>query len=857
MLPTGFNYIADRGFQATAFGTYVISYAINATGTESNGVFQACVSINEGRECQTLVSEYNRTSATENDITLGATGIIRLFEEDYVSVQVNSTVSWRLQSNSTFFSYLLHENGIAPAFNVHPRKEELLLPKHSQYIKRWEAYKDRGSFISTSSFSKNLGIFSVMSSGVYYLSLNIIIRKYSGEDEYLLFLTNGNDELIRETRTAAANVNSVTISVNIIVSLKSGTKLFMFLRQEGGSTSSVMSSSSYSVAMVQAAVGGRHGFSAKSLRRTGYLNTSKIDIGKFAHDITGGADNSLHDGTSLKSTGNYLLCINFRVQCLQTLKCRMRFYINEQEVLPGIRGNASVIYVSGCTNLFLRAGALIELQVRTNALHWFIEVGSTVSVMLLQELFIGFNLGSPAIEKQNNVWIKVIGRKFSRQESSKIMLPYDMKQGEYIVRRTGIYQIDSNVIFTNIKTATLSACIGINGNVKMIDGLYATSTVVSGTQTLVLSSAIYLKKGQGISLYVKVAGIGKWDLDSNTSLSAIYLGEKYFITGFQTTFISDITHKSSGWQTCANWNAPTYMSNMPWSFGSREILSPNGKFVARVAGLYYISATVILSDANLSSENSVFVAMITLNDETGSQLLLTMQSGKTSPSQSNFWSDITLSLSGVLKLKKQDVVSLKVCSKTDSTWTVRKQTGFSIVLISHSREAAGLLARYQNGSITASTENYGNWTDLGDDPKLFRIGSAVSLHEEEIHFIQQGVYLVSINMQIIEKTGTGSSILLGIIDQTSDQKIVCAKKSKIYRGAFISCNMLLNFNPGDKIKVFVTSEEKRSRFAISSASLSVIKMMRPEQIPWFYAELQVSQFSAGYSGKVFHFIYQF
>ena len=678
-----------------------------------------------------------------------------------------------------------------------------------------------------------------MTSGVYYVGINIILKKYRGEDKYSLILINNNDEIAREILTAKANVNSVSISVNKIIGLKRGTHLYMHIQKEGDSISSILPTSSFSVAMLHTTLDGLRGFSLKSLLGQRYLNGSKIDITKFSHDIASGSSNVLRDRTLFYSRGNYLVCFNLRIQCAQTPKCTMSIYINKQQVLPDVRGTGGDIYFSSCTSVLLTTGALIDFQVYTSAFHWILEAESTVAIILMQELFIAFNLRSPSVEERNDIWIKVMEGKSSKRQNSNIMLSHDMKQGEYIVRRTGIYHVSSNIIFNKIEAATFSACIAINRNLKKTNGLFATNTAVSGAQTLVISSVIYLKKGQRISLFVKVTGTNRWDLDSNTSLSAIYLGEKDVLTGLHTSFISDVTHKSTGWQTCANWNIPNYVTNTPWSFSSGGISSSRGTFVVHVAGLYYISANIVLGNANLIADTSMFIGMITVNDETGSELLFTRQSGKTNPSQNDIRSDITLSLSGIVQLKRQDAVSVKICSKTDPIWTVRRQTGFSIVLVSNFQEAEGFLARNRNSTSSSTNERYGNWTHLGDDPKLFKVGNALTLREEEISFTKQGVYMILINAQIIKEDR--SSILLGIIDLTSGQKIICAKKSQIYRELFISCNMLINCKPEDKIKVFATSLKKGSRFNIGSASLSVVKMVRPGQLPWFYAELQVIQ----------------
>ena len=815
----------------------MLSYAVNIKRTGSSGIIRPSVCINKTSRCQTLASEYNQASATQRELSLHATGSIKLNAGDYIALHITSNVPWTLESKSTFFGYLLHEYGIVPAIYVHPSTEQRLITKHVPMIQTWEALKDEGSFISTPSFSKTLGVFSVTDSGFYYVGVNVIVRKRTGKDTFSLLLMNGNNKVMHEAYAANSNVNSATITVNTVLGLKSGTKLYIVIYKEGKSISSVHPTSSFSVAMLYRTLEGLNGFSLKTLHTERYLNGSKINLKKFTHAITGGTNNALLHQRFPYRTGYYLVCFNFRVQCVKTPVCSMSFYINKKLVLPGVRGNIGYNSLSRCTSVLLRTGGLIDLQVYANSFQWLLGAGSTISVILLQELLAAFNLGSPVVEEGNNAWIKVKEGKSSRYQSNKFILADEMERGAYVVRKTGVYQINANVIFNHIKSATLSACIAINEDLKKTDGLFATDMNASGTQTLVISSSVYLQKGQHISLFVKVSGKSGWNLDSDTTLSAIYLGEKDLVIGLHTSFINDVTHKSIGWQTCANWYKPIYIAYAPWSFASGLKSSPSGTFVIHVAGLYYISATIILGNANLISAESLFIGMVSVNDEIGSELLFTRLSGKTRPTQYSSRSDITLSISGVLQLKKQDVVSVKVCSKTDSMWTIRKQTAISIVLVSNSQNATGFLARNQVGFRNDSNRDYRNWTCSGSDPKLFKAGEDLLLREDEISIVQQGIYMLSISAQIRKEAQ--SSILLGIVDIMSDQKTFCAKKSQTYKEYFLSCNMLMHFMSGDRVKVIVEGLEKSSRFSLGSATLSMVKMVRPAKLPWFYAELQV------------------
>lgn len=841
LLFAGFQNKDGEAFQANVFGVYVIGYTVNIQGPMSKERLQACISINYVPNCQTLTSEYNQTEKKNTGINLHANGVIKLLKGDVISLQVISNYSWYLAPNSVFFSKFLHEYGIAPSFYVHPVEEEQLKTTKNQLVRRWGTLKIGGGFINTRSFSQNFGVFSVTISGVYLVALNIIVEKCSIEDRFFLVLQNSNNEIMRESLTTKDTTSGFTMHINAIVKLESGTRTFMYLKRAvGKSPCTILTTSSYSVAMLRSMVEGLYGFSLKSSHREEHKNGSQIDLTRLEKSVGGGFNTVLSDGKFNYKAGSYLICFNLNLFC--TALCKVSVHINLERVVSSLQEDSQKVYVSRCASIFLRETDSLSIKVFTDTVDWFLETGSSISMIRLQELFPALNIGPPTTHlKSSNNWIRV--QKLSIQQSDAFMLADTVENGKFVVRRSGVYLIHSNVIFSTANQAALSACIALNDDPSVVDGLLATKTAVSGSQTLLISSAIYLEKGQHISLFVKCIGYGRWELDEDTTMSVMFLGEKDLITGFQTTLITDVTHKSIGWRTPAYWNKPRDVTSKPWSFATGAKLSPLGGFKVNVPGLYHVAANIMLGNADLVSDLSVFIGMIALNDETGSELVLVKQSGKIQSNQNDITNEITLSLSTVLYLKRGDTVAIKVMSRLDSIWVIRKETGFSVVRISHpipNSEMSGLLAQNCNNSSLGIKEKYGNWTTSGKDSKLFTVGDKISVHEEVIWVKSPGIYTVSINAQLSGARNT--DIFLGILNLSSRRKTICAKHTHLSRESSISCNMLLYLTSRHTIKVFFYRKGD-GLISIGPVSLSIAKMARPRQFPWFYAELKVIMLS--------------
>ncbi|XP_065053943.1 uncharacterized protein LOC135682818 [Rhopilema esculentum] len=833
------GYRKGQGFKVKAHGVYVFGYTVNAEESRP-GSIQACINVNNGADCEALLSEFSFKSNSEQgkNISLHATGLMRLFDGDFVSVRVVSSVPWRLRQQSNVFGYMLHEYGMASAFYVTPSSANPLLANQRQLVRSWDVARVKGSFLSAPSLSINLGVFSVLQSGLYFIGLHVVIRKSSEKEIYMVTIVSGNVNLMKRKFGVDEGVETITLSLNALVNLDLGNKLYIHVKKHGKSVSSILPSSSYSVGLLRESTLENHGFNLKSFVKERLKPGSKpLDLSKFTAAHSGGFDTMKKEKYVIEKPGTYLICVNLEVYCSNAPSCTFSFSINEHSLLNSVR-NLHHIQASTCRMLFMYKGTYLSFKIRSKN-EWYLIERSSISMALLQEIFPAFSLSSAVTSYPSPAaWIKV--SKLSVNDHD-FTLSSGFNGEDFIISRSGIYKVFTNLIFTNLKQAAISACVAVDGDLSSPDGLFATNSAVSGKHTLTISSAIYLQKKQRLAVFVKSKGRENWNIDKNSSISLIYLGERELIIGFQTTLLDHNTYTSIGWRTPSNWNKPKYMASKPWSFASKRGPSMFGSYKVPADGLYYISTNIIIGKANLIDDRSFFIGMISINDQTDSYLPHTKQSNKLHTSQNDVVSEFTLSISTALSLKTNDSISVKICSKSDVVWMIRKESGFSVILLSEALSNPspnGFLARYINVSTKVpSQENIGNWTIVSNNNIQFSLGDSLKISGDEILVKRTGMFAILINIQL--KENIGEEIELALIDVSLNSKKVCLKSTRIYKEAFAVCNLLLILFKGTRLKISLMGPLENHLVIFGPAStLSVYKIERPKAYPWLFAELQ-------------------
>lgn len=796
--------------------------------------------------CNALVSEFNITFESKQDKqhSLHAAGLLKLFAGDTIKIGVVSSVAWKGMPKSQFFAYLIQGHGASTAFYVTPSSANALKNDRSLLIRSWDAGKVDGSFKSTPSLSTKLGVFSVPKNGLYCISVNVIIKKRGGREGYYLALVNSNDKVETAIHDAFSDVATVTLQINTILKLQRGTRLFIYVKKNGQSSSWVSPRSSFSVGIFSQSMIYTAGFTLRSVLKGQYgAGVNVIDMGLFTDKVTGGFNTFKTDkgnGKIIYEAGDYLVCINFKVSVPSKSSSAITFQVNNKDIISNLLRNSSRFSVSACMTLRLVERGSFTIEAHSNAVHWSIEAGSSVSLAMVNEMYPALSLSTPILSKTlSDIWVKV-SRLIANRVNKGFSFGNDLIRDDYLIEQSGIYQVFANVIFNHLKSATISACVAVNDKSKA-DGLFATRAVISDSCTLTISSAAYFEKGQRIGLFVKATALDYWELDTNTSLALAFIGRKDLVVGLQTTLFDDITQSYTGWNTPTNWNKPSDITSMPWSFATNAKMSQLGEFIVQVPGIYHVSANVIIGNANLVAEVSAFIGMITVNDLIGSDLLYLRQSGKLIPSQTDVRNEITLSISASLYLNKEDKVAVKVCSKADSLWIIRKETGFSIILVTQIKPklSNAFLATSFNSSPVDVRLSIGNWSTSEKDPNLFAIGESLNLIEEKISFLENGMYAVSINVDLPKNEN--EDMFLGIIDKKTKRKIYCSKTSQVFVSSPISCNLLLYLERNTSLEVFVESSSRNGKAIIGGASyLSVLKLERPKSYPWLFAELKVS-----------------
>ena len=839
--------IDKTSFKASVFGIYLVGYIVNVEIKQPASI-QSCLQISHTSKCGgTLIAKHNSSDASKDATlkhSLQATGVIKLYAGDEISLLLESNKQWKSGLGSIFFGHLVREYGYLPAFYASPSTRYELRNARDPRLRSWDVTGKPGSFKSSREFSENYGVFSVTQSGFYFVSTNLVIEKGSGVKQYRLGVSSNQQRITDDVIEAPSRTTVTTLQSSTLLKFDANVNIFLYIKTIGNSKSVVLPQSSFSVAMLHQGIRNANWHHLTSSVVTQFGKIHKwIDFNGFSEEkVDNGTSNTLR----ADSAGVYLLCLNWKI--LFSAPDMGHFSVktwSEQSLKTLLLSNQDIdvfqkTTISTTNVVVLAKGDIVTVEVTSSLQSWFLDKGSSISLLKLQEIYSAFGLSAPFVStKFSNVWVKFSDLELSKNKED-FSFTADPMQGNYVIHRAGIYFVSANVVLGNLVSATVHACIAVDDKPSVADGLTTISAGASGKSTIAVSSAIFLRKGQKVGVYMKIESHTGWQLRKGSSFSVVFLGSVSVAVGFQTTLFADITQRSTGWNTPSSWNRICDVTSMPWSFASNAQLSQFGVFAAPVTGVYLTTANVIVGNVDLIDEQSAFIAMISVNKETGSDLLYLRKTSKIAPTQSDVRNDIAFNIAATLYLKKGDTVSVKVCSKADSFWTIRKSTGFSVVLVSTMKQGTtnAFLALMHNATDNASVgTSISNWATSGVDPRMFKLGDDI-LSEDTVRISHNGIYVISLNFHV--KADSMAEISIGFMDPRTKRATICAVNTQLYRSSFISCHVVLYLSEGYSFKVFLRSSEIRKKIIVNRACyFSLFKIERPVSYPWFYAELEV------------------
>ena len=130
---------------------------------------------------------------------------------------------------------------------------------------------------------------------------------------------------------------------------------------------------------------------------------------------------------------------------------------------------------------------------------------------------------------------------------------------------------------------------------------------------------------------------------------------------------------ASGWVEIGSWSTTPTVSRKHIHDIGNHFNETNGRFIAPVDGLYFVSAQVRVD--NINADWWRLLVTINGNQDLHNGLHAIMNSDAAS---SAFGS---LSVSGVVKLDANDYLSVQVYSHSDTSWSIVGESGFSAYLV--------------------------------------------------------------------------------------------------------------------------------------------------------------------------------
>eukprot|EP00794_Sanderia_malayensis_P003268 gene3268-3749_t len=837
----------NTGFEVNVFGIYIIGYVINMRMNQSAPAAKACIQLNDNSGCQTLISQFNSTKSSPFDtMSLHAAGVLKLQSGDFVSVKVVTDSKWQSSIGSTFFGHLIQEYPSFPAFHAYPSSSFEISNGNEQFIKTWNIRDIPGSFTSSVLFSLSRGQFTARRSGFYYVAANVIIEKGADVEKYRLVLLSNENEVNEVETSMSSQITTMTLST--ILRIKSGTQILLKIRKAGDTRTKVLRGSSFSITMINNGLENANGLSIQSLHGYSYKSGDKIiKLDVFKQDIF-----NYMKSRSLKasSDGSYLLCFNFKMKCLFVSRCfitlkiykrkRQEVALQLQNVIEQNSQREKEMLLSSSIVIKLLKDEEIILDVASNSESLSILNGS-VSFLQLNEIYPAQSTRMHSNTKRtHNNWSKIT---IFNGRSTFWGFPFNSDvNGDHVIHRAGIYHVSANVIVKKRGIAIVTASIVVDNDLSRTDGLTMLHSDAKGSCTLNIASAIRLKRGSRLSVYVKVESDAQWSVDNSSSFSAVFIGNPSLVVGFQTTMFSDVTQRSAGWNTPSNWNRASDITSMPYSFSNNAQFSPIGYYTVAITGIYFASANIIIGNADLIANDSVFIAMISVNWKTSSDLLYVRKTTRFQASKSDAKSDVAFSVSSVLSLQKGDIVAVKVCSKVDPTWTIRKATGFSVVLLSttSSSLSSGFIAlrRQSNPSLASNKAMLSTWSTKGKDHTLFAQGGGLSMNTNgTVKIREEGIYIITVTLGVTMESS--HEISLGLFNSKSQHLYPCALNTQLYSSSYVSCFLTLFLQASDVFTPYFQVSKLSGKISIDKACyISAFKVERPVKYPWFYAELE-------------------
>ena len=534
---SGFN----KNFIVRDNGIYYVAGNFRIKNANSSFVKVSIVVNSKFEDPNGLTTVYGNTTL-EGTVTLS--GVVQLYENDALSVAIGASAvdcNVTLLEDSTFSVVRMAQIGTVPGFHaVLPRDVEVL-PFSRRRLEDWHTSGTKGLFQTLTGFSPSTGTFCAIIDGVYKFAANINVESIQHEGNSTLLLVLNNQSTL--VRSYSSGTEKRASGMDGLLYLTKGDCVELRIQSGDQFPFRVAANSGFSALYLGANKSSVPAFSAQ-LRRQSQVSPSggwhlvsswsdTVSRGRFQSE-----SDILKNNQSLfqpPASGLYYVSALLNVEILDPQATNQIYGLITVDQPSNVNGNGGLMTgksVSVGTNTLSISGVMSLKHDQTLKIFLRQEGGGT-TVIDSSSLFCvsmvtydwpgvtaTLSVERPIVDSD---WIELRDWRTSGNYGT---YSFDdaFSSGRYRVYQDGTYFVSCNVIMNGNESASLEALIAVDQVVDPRNGLYSYDGNVTNHVTLNVAGALKLRKGQSVSVFVRVEQSGPWTVRTETGMSVALIG---------------------------------------------------------------------------------------------------------------------------------------------------------------------------------------------------------------------------------------------------------------------------------------------------------------------------------------------
>lgn len=586
-----------------------------------------------------------------------------------------------------------------------------------------------------------------------------------------------------------------SLSVSGLLQLSKGQHISVFIHSsfpdkwfiEPGSGFSIMKTRHYWPA-ANSYLNTKHAFTGEKWEEIGEWKQSG-DEGAFS---LGANFRSSTSRFSVSSPGVYFVSTNLLIRGKGTgvsAVIAVDGHVSESNGLYATHANPPdtlTLNIAGSLNL--QRGKNISVYVRSESNDsWEVLERSGFSVVFVGKSFAvpGFHAvkGSQSKIRTTN-WVEIDEwEKPGNEGTFRNGGGFDSARGTYKAPISGIYFVSCMLVTKDVDVDTsgsyIEVYIGVNGQASLTNGLQNTRYIqrmdpTSGNDvmTMTVSGTVRLRRGDHAVIRARASLDSDWRVQGFSGLSMFLVSPSdipYGNVGFLSRK-SDTRIKSFGsrtWSKIGGWATQSDLTNGLFlkNDGSFTYEALSGDLNINHAGVYFISANIIVSNIPESCEVSVVVSGSRVGDP--QEIITGFTSVEQKPQSSG---KQTLQFCGAILLRKNRKIHVAVRSASTEPFTVWEGSGFSVARLIYPIEEPGFYSRISSTLHVpgqSSWEKIAGWETSGASG-LHVDGHGYNSPSGEFTVPLSGIYLASVSVSLTDVSHAGIiSVKLSVNDDAS------------------------------------------------------------------------------------------